>query len=126
MDKVGIITWHYYPNFGSALQCYALNHIISGLGYEVETINYHNPKFGKNDSMSNIVRGFIKRILGSIPLWFANERDEFFEAFKVDEQQAIKLQTHPAILYKESFLRRTYDMLPVFLRKIIAKVRRVK
>lgn len=42
---VGIVTWHYYTNFGSALQCYALSNTISKLGYRVQVINYRNPKY---------------------------------------------------------------------------------
>lgn len=40
------MTWHYYPNFGSALQAYALQHVITSMGYNVSIINYRNPKFG--------------------------------------------------------------------------------
>ena len=32
MRKVGIITWHYYANFGSVLQAYALQEAIRKLG----------------------------------------------------------------------------------------------
>ena len=33
--NVGILTWHYYPNFGSALQAFALQHAIESLGHKV-------------------------------------------------------------------------------------------
>ncbi len=46
MDKIGILTWHYYQNFGSALQCFALQTVLENLGKSVKVINYRNPKFG--------------------------------------------------------------------------------
>lgn len=49
-NKIGIITWHYYANFGSGLQAFALQKLISNLGYDVEIINYRNPKLGGKNS----------------------------------------------------------------------------
>lgn len=47
MTKVGIITWHYHENYGSALQAFAMQRIIEKLGYDVEIINYRaNAKTG--------------------------------------------------------------------------------
>lgn len=40
MEKVGIVTWHYIGNFGSALQAYALQTVIRDFGYEVKIIDY--------------------------------------------------------------------------------------
>ena len=45
--KIGILTWHYYPNFGSALQAFALQKVISDMGYDVRIVDYENPKYGK-------------------------------------------------------------------------------
>lgn len=42
MSRIGILTWHYYSNFGSALQAYALQHTIDSLGHDVHIINYRN------------------------------------------------------------------------------------
>ena len=44
--KIGIITWHYYNNFGSHLQAFALCLYLKKNGYNSEIINYRNPKFG--------------------------------------------------------------------------------
>ena len=41
--KVGIITMHRVPNFGSALQAYALQQKIDSLGYDAEIIDYYYP-----------------------------------------------------------------------------------
>ena len=49
INKVAILTWHYYQNFGSALQCFALQTILENLGLDVKVINYRNPKFGSID-----------------------------------------------------------------------------
>ena len=43
MKTVGIITMHKVPNFGSALQAYALQHKVGELGYDAELIDYHYP-----------------------------------------------------------------------------------
>lgn len=56
MNKIGILTWHYYPNFGSALQAYALQSVIKGLGYKVSIINYRNPKFGNLSQFKQLYR----------------------------------------------------------------------
>lgn len=44
--KIGIMTWHYYPNSGSALQAYALQTCLRSLGYLPQIINYRSRKFG--------------------------------------------------------------------------------
>lgn len=38
--KVGLITYHSAYNFGSVLQAYATQEIITKLGHRVEIINY--------------------------------------------------------------------------------------
>lgn len=38
--KIGILTWHYYKNYGSGLQAFALQETITRLGYDVELINF--------------------------------------------------------------------------------------
>ena len=43
MKKVGIITVHRLPNWGSTLQAYALQRVINGLGFETENIDYRYP-----------------------------------------------------------------------------------
>lgn len=43
MKSVGIITMHKVPNFGSALQAYALQRKVDELGYDAELIDYHYP-----------------------------------------------------------------------------------
>ena len=57
MKRIGIITWHYYPNYGSRLQAYALFRYLEICGYNVFFINYRNTKF-ENSS-------FIRKLLVS-------------------------------------------------------------
>ncbi len=42
MDKIAILTWHYYNNFGSALQAYALQEAVKEINPNVEVLNYQN------------------------------------------------------------------------------------
>ena len=61
MNKIGLITWHYYLNFGSVLQAYALQTVLTNYG-QVEIINYRNPKFKKFSTAKNwtkIAMGYI-------------------------------------------------------------------
>ena len=44
--RIGIITWHYYPNYGSALQSYALQTYLEELGHKVNIIDYRDIKYG--------------------------------------------------------------------------------
>ena len=43
MKKIGIMTVHRLPNWGSALQGYALQKVVESLGYACECINYLYP-----------------------------------------------------------------------------------
>lgn len=54
--KVGIITWHYFPNFGSALQAYALQSTVESLGYKVKILNYRDEKYGKRNRIKCYVQ----------------------------------------------------------------------
>ena len=38
MKDIGIVTWHYYPNFGSALQAYAMQEVLQQLGIHVSLL----------------------------------------------------------------------------------------
>ena len=68
--KVGILTWHYYSNFGSALQAFALQYSIETLGdnRNITFVNYHNPKFGKVSKIKDTVRLILGNTIGRLPL----------------------------------------------------------
>ena len=59
MKKIGILTWHYYSNFGSSLQAFALQHTLTNLGAKVKIVNYLSPKFG----LYNRKKGLLASIL---------------------------------------------------------------
>ena len=73
LNKVGIITWHYYSNFGSSLQAYSLQTIIASIGYDVRIVNYHNPHFGKTSQIFNLIKLIISSTVGKLPFKFANK-----------------------------------------------------
>ncbi len=63
--KIGIITMHKVLNYGSALQAYALQKIVSDAGYEVELIDYIFPnKKGKKSIVSIIKKIFLYILFG--------------------------------------------------------------
>ena len=62
--RVGLVTWHYYSNFGSALQAYALQETIKKMGYPVEIINYRNPKFGKVNKTKELAKRMLQKVSG--------------------------------------------------------------
>lgn len=66
--NVGILTWHYYPNFGSALQAFALQRTIESLGYKVSIVNYRNPKFGNVSRIRNLIQVMLGNTVGRLPL----------------------------------------------------------
>ena len=66
--KVGILTWHYYLNFGSALQSFALSNIINSLGYDTVIVNYRNPRLSSiPKSIRSKIKAAIRYLLAQIP-----------------------------------------------------------
>lgn len=70
--KVGIITMHKVLNYGSALQAYALQHIIEKMGHEVEIIDYIYPneyhkQFFKKPNILRRLISFTIEILRGFP-----------------------------------------------------------
>ena len=64
-NKIGILTWHYYSNYGSGLQAFALQELIKSLGYDANIINYRDPRFGKDNVLKNLVKDIINKTIGS-------------------------------------------------------------
>ena len=46
INRIGILSWHYHQNFGSALQCYALFQTLKSIGKKPIFLNYRNKKGG--------------------------------------------------------------------------------
>lgn len=59
MKKVGIITWHRGPNFGSALQALSLQNILCELGYDARVINFAPSTLG----WKTIIRQLGKKLM---------------------------------------------------------------
>jgi preprotein translocase subunit YajC len=66
---IGIITWHYYSNYGSALQAYSLQATIQKLGYSCEFINYRKKKF-----KSSNIKTAIKYIISYLSIILPKEK----------------------------------------------------
>lgn len=70
--RVGIITWHHYHNFGSALQAYALSKACSEFSDNVKIIDYQKNKKAKNRALT--LRCIIGKILDYMPYNFLPEK----------------------------------------------------
>ena len=79
MKKIGILTWHYYNNYGSALQAYALQEYLEKFGYVVDILNYRNP-----DKSNGKIKSFAKIVIGKIceQLNVAVDKSVRFELFR--------------------------------------------
>ena len=76
MKKIGILTWHQYHNFGSALQAFALCRTIADMGYDARVINYL-PAKGLSD-ISTLLRCFVGNCAAKIN---KSELDRFRYSF---------------------------------------------
>ncbi|MBR5595995.1 MAG: polysaccharide pyruvyl transferase family protein [Paludibacteraceae bacterium] len=65
-NKIGIVTWHYYANFGSGLQAFALQRLISDMGYDVKIINYRNPLLGKRVWWRDVAKFLLHNTIGVV------------------------------------------------------------
>lgn len=61
--RVGIITYHFAQNYGSVLQCFALQEYLENMGYTVKIINFVSDKQEINNSLSNGLKGRIRNIV---------------------------------------------------------------
>ena len=62
MKKIGLLTWHYYSNFGSMLQTHATYTVLKELGYDPHVLNYRNPVYGKVNNYLYLVKRFLSLI----------------------------------------------------------------
>lgn len=65
IKDVGVLTWHYYSNVGSALQAYALYTYIKKMGYSCEFINYR--KFADKGIVYKLIRSICAKITDIFP-----------------------------------------------------------
>lgn len=67
IKTAGILTWHYYQNFGSALQAYALQRALKRFGVKASIINYRNPKFGTVSFVKENIKYLLSVTAGQLP-----------------------------------------------------------
>lgn len=81
IKKIGIITWHYYSNFGSALQTFASYHTLGRLGFDPIVVNYRNRRlYSEKLPIASRLKSSIKTILTSVPfapLKYKNNPEKF-------------------------------------------------
>ena len=76
---------HGVVNCGSALQAYALQHVIQEMGYDAEIIDYVFPnKYHKSFNKLNSIKGYARAIYGHV-LNFWNKKNfrRFYDKFFV-------------------------------------------
>ncbi len=76
-NKVALMTWFTYKNYGSALQASALFNTVRELGYEPEFINY-TPK-GNLEDTSNI--NLLKRLFK----WLKSRKNQTYKSDKLEK-----------------------------------------
>ena len=106
--NIGVLTWHYYSNFGSALQAFSLQNVIESLGHKVELVNYHNPKFGTASWFKDIIRLFLGNSIGLIPSKLTDRLKFATICFSHKYHNLGKITTNEKILPK---LTRKFDVL---------------
>lgn len=84
--KIGIITMHKVLNYGSALQAYALQRMVSGLGYDCELIDYCATNTSScKPSIKQKFMQFVKdAIIGFADIRKRNRFKHFYEEFFVE------------------------------------------
>lgn len=63
---IGILTWHYYNNFGSALQAFALQETLTRLGYIVDIINYRKFPYKNESALKKIIKKILQYTLAKV------------------------------------------------------------
>lgn len=91
--KIGFITTHQYRNFGTFLQCYALQHVLTKLGHHVEIIDYQRKEYKKGwienvrIILGDIRRHPIKNLRIILHYPFLIKRTRLFNIFYRDNYQ---------------------------------------
>lgn len=70
MRKIGLLTWHYFHNFGSALQAFALQKTLKTLDYNSYFINYRDIKYGKENTYKISLKYVVSEISKFMPSKF--------------------------------------------------------
>ena len=102
MKKIGILTWHYYHNYGSRLQAYALCRYMTIKGFNAHMINYRNPEIGVLSPVKQTLLNF----LIELPPIIRNKINDHlnYASFKFEKRYLpqTKLLTDGTSLFKEA------------------------
>ncbi len=82
--KVGILTWHYIDNYGSALQAYAMQKLFSDDIFEAEFINY------RENAKSGCIYDFLRKVKYHMPTksTVLRRRKKFYKFHKENFSQS--------------------------------------
>ena len=114
--KVGIITMHKVPNFGSALQAYALQQKVDSLGYDAEIVDYYYPNEYHCEKQGlayfpqrSLVRLFLLNVVGQILLFLHIDK---FRKRSIESIERFRLQKNYRRFYRKYFkLSRFYGSM---------------
>ena len=114
--KVGIITMHKVPNFGSALQAYALQQKVDSLGYDAEIVDYYYPNEYHCEKQGlayfpqrSLIRLLLLNVVGQILLFL---RIDKFRKRSIESIERFRLQKNYRRFYRKYFkLSRFYGSM---------------
>ena len=92
-QRIGILTWHYYPNFGSALQAYALQRSVQALGYDTEIVNYRDKKYGQYSQIRQFLQAALHQMLSDMLPRFQYPFQHFQQRFLKETRLAQDQET---------------------------------
>lgn len=90
--RVGILTWHYYANVGSNLQAYAMQHVLRGMGFDTQFVNYRKKELDGDRFPKGIIKGLCNSVpfLPSFDTW-RFQRDEFCQTRKTYRAEGARM-----------------------------------
>ena len=101
------MTWYKYKNFGTALQASALYHVIKGLGYAPDLIQYDPKGSIKEMSIRSFAKAFLKKIKQVFNgIYLSDERDDLYSEYLLKRIT----ETSKCVCYPELYdLNEFYD-----------------
>lgn len=99
-NKIGILTWHYYVNFGSGLQAFALQKTIEDLGYDVRLINYRNLLYDNHCWWKILAKHILRNTICRISKSLHDKYVSNTEIYQARYLKQTRRFTKPELLYK--------------------------
>lgn len=94
MKKIGILTFHNVPNYGAALQAFALNRIINQLNYDCKIINYFSDDLLHQYKLINFrnrgIKNFLKNTILIKKNYYRNKKFILFQKKYYRQTEPIK------------------------------------